>query len=67
MLKTSNSFYAKSGFPDVIECIDGSHILIAKPSKNADLYYINRKKFYSMVLQGVCDDKRRCIYVVCFL
>lgn len=63
-LRISNSFYAKSGIPDVIGCIDGCHIPIAKPSANSDSY-INRKGFYSMVLQGVCDDKRRFIDVSC--
>ncbi|XP_023214885.1 putative nuclease HARBI1 [Centruroides sculpturatus] len=43
-------------FPDVIGCIDGSHISISAPkaSKNA---YFNRKQYTSVILQAVCDSK----------
>jgi len=43
-----------SGFPGVVGAIDGSHIPIKAPTKYpAD--YFNRKHFYSIVLQAVCD------------
>ncbi|EFA01169.1 Putative nuclease HARBI1-like Protein [Tribolium castaneum] len=45
--------FAKYGLPKVIGVIDGCHIPIKKPVENS-IDYFNRKKFYSMVLQGVC-------------
>lgn len=62
--RISNTFKAKNGFPDIIGCIDGSHIPICKPSQNAESYF-NRKGYYSMNVQAVCDDKRRFTNVSC--
>ncbi|XP_077531140.1 uncharacterized protein LOC144143194 [Haemaphysalis longicornis] len=42
------------GLPDVVGAIDGCHIHISRPPESADSYF-NRKKFYSIVIQGVCD------------
>lgn len=40
-------FYAKTGFPGVIGCVDGTHISIIPPAHAKHLYY-NRKGFYSL-------------------
>lgn len=40
-------------FPGIIGAIDGTHIRIEPPKNNANAYY-NRKKFHSIILQGVC-------------
>jgi hypothetical protein len=51
-----------SGFPGVVGAIDGSHIPIKAPTKYpAD--YFNRKHFYSIVLQAVCDHDGKFIDV----
>ncbi|KAK3107882.1 hypothetical protein FSP39_024372, partial [Pinctada imbricata] len=42
-------------FTNVIGAVDGSHIPIQRPLDKANCYY-NRKQFYSIILQGVCDD-----------
>ncbi|XP_018372949.1 PREDICTED: putative nuclease HARBI1, partial [Trachymyrmex cornetzi] len=42
------------GFPEVIGAIDGTHIKIAAPRNHSDSY-INRKGYYSIQLQVVCD------------
>lgn len=42
------------GLPDVIGAIDGCHVRIARPSESEESYY-NRKKFQSVILQGVCN------------
>lgn len=39
--------FTEIGFPDVIGCIDGSHVKIDKPDHDPESY-INRKKFYSI-------------------
>jgi len=44
------------GFPNCAGAIDGSHISIIAPvDSHGD--YINRKGYYSLILQGVCDHK----------
>ncbi|XP_037564034.1 putative nuclease HARBI1 [Dermacentor silvarum] len=44
----------RSGLPDVIGAIDGCHVRISRPSESEQSYY-NRKKFHSIILQGVCN------------
>lgn len=50
------------GISAVIGAIDGCHIPIMQPHKNAIDYY-NRKGFHSVILQGVCDNKKKFIDV----
>jgi len=51
-------FQQKQGMDNVIGAIDGSHVRIACPHKDpAD--YVNRKSYYSIILQAVCDHKMR--------
>ncbi|KAJ8912342.1 hypothetical protein NQ315_014709 [Exocentrus adspersus] len=45
------------GFPDVAGCMDGCHIKIGKPQIDPESY-INRKKYYSVQFQAVCDSRR---------
>lgn len=54
----SKNFEKKSGLPQIIGCIDGSHIPILAPSEGSK-DFINRKHYASIVLQAVVDDKIR--------
>lgn len=45
--------FARYGLENVIGAIDGCHIPIKKPVAHG-IDYFNRKKFYSVVLQGIC-------------
>lgn len=56
--KISESFQRKSGVPQIIGCIDGSHIPILPPTEGAK-DFINRKHYASVVLQAVVDDSCR--------
>ncbi|XP_062327791.1 putative nuclease HARBI1 [Osmerus eperlanus] len=47
-------FHMISGFPNVIGCIDGTHIPIIAPSINEG-DYVNRKSFHSINVQIICD------------
>ena len=42
-------------FPNVIGCIDGTHIKIAAPKEDSAAY-VNRKSFHSINVQAVCDS-----------
>lgn len=56
-------FYDIGNFPNVIGCLDGSHIPILKP-KEYEWQYLNRKLFHSINVQAVCDYKRKFINMV---
>ena len=54
MLNVSSEFQARFGFPQVIGCIDGTHIPIKRSEENATDYY-SYKMFYSINCQVICD------------
>lgn len=56
----STRFKAICGIPQIIGCIDGSHIPILAPSEGRK-DFVNRKSWTSLVLQAVVDDS--CKYV----
>nr|XP_005159262.1 putative nuclease HARBI1 [Danio rerio] len=47
-------FYRIAGFPNVVGCIDGSHIPIIAPTEN-ESDYVNRKSIHSINVQIICD------------
>ena len=62
--KVAEQFQRKKGLPNCIGCIDGTHIPIKAPYDNAE-QYVNRKKFHSIQLQGVCDADQFFTDVYC--
>ena len=49
------AFFKRAGFPQVVGAVDGCHVAILAPNENpAD--YVNRKGFYSIILQGLVDS-----------
>ncbi|XP_050038849.1 uncharacterized protein [Dermacentor andersoni] len=65
MSRIKAGFLAKSGGKgprNAIGCIDGSHIQILTPSESTQSYF-NRKKWPSIILQGICDDRNRFLNV----
>ncbi|XP_041369950.1 protein ANTAGONIST OF LIKE HETEROCHROMATIN PROTEIN 1-like [Gigantopelta aegis] len=51
-----NGFQKKWNFPNFAGAIDGYHIPIIGP-QDSHGDYLNRKGWYSLILQGVCDHK----------
>lgn len=49
-------FFHLGGFPNVIGCIDGTHIRIQAPNED-EKSYINRKNYHSINVMAVCDDR----------
>ncbi|KAK8785699.1 hypothetical protein V5799_007934 [Amblyomma americanum] len=47
---------------NTVGCIDGSHVEIAKP-EDSTASYINRKKWPSIILQGICNDQNKFLDV----
>lgn len=58
-------FEEKKGIYGVIGAIDGSHIPIKRPNSRYAHVYYNRNGYYSILLQAVCDYKKRFIDVFC--
>jgi len=52
----TSRFEAKFGIPQVIGCIDGTHIPIKRPSDNPQDYFCYKMK-YSLNIQAICDEK----------
>lgn len=52
-----DGFYSKWGFPQVIGCLDGTHISIDRPEGPQSGSYYNQKGFYSIVMQALVDHK----------
>ena len=57
-------FEAMKGISGVLGAIDGTHIKIRAPSGKAHLY-TNRKKYCSIIMQAVVDDRKKFIDVHC--
>ena len=51
---TTAQFLNRFGFPQVIGCIDGTHIPVKQPSGNAH-DYMSYKLFYSINCQAICN------------
>ena len=52
--KIAQQFIDRFGFPQVIGCIDGTHIPIKQPTENAHDYF-SYKMFYSVNCQAICN------------
>ncbi|XP_052468303.1 putative nuclease HARBI1 [Carassius gibelio] len=54
LLVIKDEFHRVAGFPNVIGCIDGTHIPIKAPSINEG-DYVNRKSIHSINVQVICE------------
>lgn len=61
-VQTSKEFNHLQNFPNCMGCIDGKHVRISCPPHSGTMFY-NYKKFYSIVLLGVCDAKYRFLVI----
>jgi hypothetical protein len=61
---SATRMFAKYGLQSVLGAVDGCHIPIKRPQEYGNDYF-NRKKFYSIVLQGICSRKLMFIDVDC--
>ena len=64
MQSNQAQFAAMKGVPGVVGAIDGSHIKINPPKHNKHSY-CNRKKYYSLLLQGIVNAEKKFVDVHC--
>lgn len=57
-------FHAMYGFPRVIGCIDGTHIRIQSPGGEHAEVYRNRKGYFSLNVQVVCNHQLKAVDIV---
>lgn len=58
----AKGFFNQWNFPNCLGAIDGKHCSVQCPS-NSGSEYFNYKRFFSIVLLGVCDSDYRFTYV----
>ncbi|XP_045571074.1 putative nuclease HARBI1 [Salmo salar] len=61
--RLKGDFHTIAGFPNVIGAIDCTHIAIKAPSVN-EINFVNRKGFYSVNVQVICDSHLALLNVV---
>jgi hypothetical protein len=61
---TQNKFYEVARFPRVLGVIDGSHIKIQSPGGNDGEIFRNRKGYFSVNIQAVCDPELKILDIV---
>lgn len=54
MERNTQAFFEIANFPNVLGCIDGTHVRIKSPKEN-EFIYVNRKGYHSINVQCVCD------------
>lgn len=60
--KSAAQFFHRFGFPQVIGCVDGTHIPIRQPTENPHDYF-SYKLCYSLNCQAICDAYGRFVNV----
>ena len=56
-------FYSMARFPGVLGCIDGTHVPIQRPTEDEE-NFINRKGWYSINVQTICDSEGKFYDIV---
>lgn len=64
LMETKEKFFRIAGFPGVIGAIDGTHVPIQSPGGPDAELFRNRKGFFSINVQAVCDADLRFLNVV---
>ena len=61
--RTKQQFHSMAGFPNVIGCIDCTHVKVIAPSRN-EYEYVNRKGYHSINVQLICDADHKILNCV---
>lgn len=61
---TKQEFYEISRFPNVLGAIDGTHVKIISPGGLRPEVWRNRKNYFSINVQGICDANLRFTNII---
>lgn len=61
---TKQFFYERYKIPNVVGCIDGTHVQVISPCKDEEAAFVNRSNYHSINVQAVCDHNCYFINVV---
>lgn len=59
--RIASEYEQRWNLPHCIGALDGLHVALKKPPNSGSLFF-NYKKFFSMVLLGLCDAQKRFIW-----
>lgn len=62
--KSSRNFQQICGFPGVVGAIDCTHIRIMPPQRDIAGLFLNRKNFFSINVQVICNEEMRILNIV---
>lgn len=65
MHNTSAGFYNIARFPKCIGAVDCTHIKILSPGGDQAEIFRNRKNFFSLNVQAICDTNMKIQNIVC--
>ena len=57
-------FFEQYNIPNVVGCIDGTHVEIISPPEDEEAAFVNRANYHSVNVQAVCDHRSIFINVV---
>ena len=58
-IPTQQHFYKNFHIPEVVGCIDGTHVQIIAPTGDEEPAYVNRLNYHSINVQAVCDHNAK--------
>lgn len=61
--RTKHGFFQIANFPQVLGCIDGTHVNIRRPAGEHPIQYLNRHQVCSINVMAVCDANLKFIDV----
>ena len=62
--EVKGKFYETAGFPGVVGAIDCTHVRVMYPNRADAMAYVNRKQYYSINVQAVCDSEAMILNIV---
>ena len=61
--KTQEHFFENFNIPNVVGCIDGTHVQIIAPNGQDEVAYVNRLIYHNINVQSICDHEATFISV----
>ena len=63
IMRSQQYFFEHFRIPEVVGCIDGTHVQIQAPIGDEEPAFVNRLNYHSINVQAVCDEKAKFISI----